>query len=242
MKLEVKLNLKIETALMIAGGEMSSRLGIDKATIKNKNGNLIIPASSIKGKLRDECQRILLGLYPSTFVCKPPKAENMCPQPYIKGGTEIETCEICKIFGSPWKVSPLFFSDLIFSGREFDDENKKPQNTTVKIGVAIDRYTHTAKDKSLYYLETSPQGYETDFSNNICIKGEIESEKYAALLYVGIQSLFNIGGSKSVGLGWIGGDKIREFILTKSDGTKLNFCEPSIKQEVKKWLQELRSN
>lgn len=239
MKLEVKLELKISTALMIAGGEMASRLGIDKATIKNKQGNLIISASSIKGKLRDECQRILLGLYPNTFTCIPPRAENMCPQPFIDGKTNVEICPICRIFGSPWKTSPLFFSDISLSKNEFPADIR---NTTVKIGVAIDRYTHTARDKSLYYLETSPQGYESLFSSNTSIRGEIESEPDAALLYLGIQSLFNIGGSKSVGLGWIEGDKISQFILTKADGTKIGSHEPSIKQEVKKWLEGLRLN
>jgi CRISPR/Cas system CSM-associated protein Csm3 (group 7 of RAMP superfamily) len=238
MKLEVKLELKINTALMIAGGEMASRLGIDKATIKNKQGNLIISASSIKGKLRDECQRILLGLYPDTFTCIPPRAENMCPQSFIKGESNgVEYCHICKIFGSPWKTSPLFFSDLILT--EFP---KDIRNTTVKIGVAIDRYTHTVRDKSLYYLETSPQGYESLFSSKTSIRGEIESKSDAALLYLGIQSLFNIGGSKSVGLGWIEGDKISQFILTKADGTNIGLHEPSIKQEVKKWLEGLRLN
>lgn len=239
MKLEVKLNLKISTALMIAGGEMASRLGIDKATVKNRNGRLIIPASTIKGKLRDECQRILKGLNPNEFTCTPPKANFMCPQPYINGETDVEICPICKIFGSPWKTSPLFFSDLVLKNHEFDPEQEegKPRNTTVKIGVAIDRHTHTARDKSLYYLETSPQGYPIDLSKETSIKGEVESEKDAALLYAGIQSLFNIGGSKSVGLGWIEGNKINKFEL---DGRELNFDDDSIKQEVKIWLEEFR--
>lgn len=241
MKLEVKLNLTISTALMIAGGEMASRLGIDKATIKNRNGKLIIPASTIKGKLRDECQRILIGLYPNIFTCKPPKADDMCPQPYIRSKTNIEICPICKIFGSPWKTSSLFFSDLVLQNHEFDPDPKedKPRNTTVKIGVAIDRYTRIAKDKSLYYLETSPQGYPVNFSNKISIKGEVESEKDIALLYAGIQSLFNIGGSKSVGLGWIEGNKIGQFEL---DGGEIDFNDDSVKQEVKTWLEEFRSS
>lgn len=239
MKLEVKLNLTISTALMIAGGEMASRLGIDKATIKNKNGKLIIPASTIKGKLRDECQRIFKGLNPNEFTCEPPRAENMCPQPYIKGKTDIEICPICKIFGSPWKTSPLFFSDLVLQNHEFDPDSTedKHRNTTIKIGVAIDRHTHIARDKSLYYLETSPQGYPVNFSNKISIKGEVESEKDAGLLYAGIQSLFNIGGSKSVGLGWIEGNKISQFEL---DGRTLNFDDDATKQEVKKWLEGFR--
>jgi CRISPR/Cas system CSM-associated protein Csm3 (group 7 of RAMP superfamily) len=214
MKLEVRLNLTIQTALMIGGGEIASGLGIDKATTRQKNGNFSIPASSIKGKLRDECQRILYALNPKQVeFCHPPRAEEMCPQPYINEDTDIETCPICQLFGSPWYPSPLYFSDLIVRTSDMIEGH------TIKPGVALDRFSRTAKEQTLYYLETSPQGVDTVFKG-LAIHGEVEGHKHAALLYVGIRSLFNIGGSKSVGLGWLADeDKIEAFTLDGEDFT-----------------------
>ena len=229
MKLEAKLEFRITTALLIAGGEISSGLGIDKATIRDKDGKLIIPASTIKGKLRDECQRILVGLNPNIFVCMPPRAEAMCPQPFIdKKQNSVRCCPICEIFGSPWDPCPLYFSDLIVTSEDLNESRN------IKIGVSIDRHSRTAKEKSLYYLETSPQGIEPAFINSskmskgLTVHGEIKDAKHAALLYVGIQSLLNIGGSKSVGLGWLDGDKIKKFSL---DGEPF---QPS-ESELKEW-------
>lgn len=229
MKLETKLEFRITTALLIAGGEISSGLGIDKATVRDKEGKLIIPASTIKGKLRDECQRILVGLNPNIFVCMPPRAEAMCPQPFIdKKQHRVRCCPICEIFGSPWDPCQLYFSDLIVTSDDLKGLN------SVKIGVSIDRHSRTAKEKSLYYLQTSPQGIECAFVNSanvssgLTIHGEIKDKKQAALLYVGIQSLLNIGGSKSVGLGWLNEDKIAKFSL---DGKPF---QPS-ESELKEW-------
>jgi CRISPR/Cas system CSM-associated protein Csm3 (group 7 of RAMP superfamily) len=219
----------MKTALIIAGGEISSGLGIDKATVRGKRGQLIIPASTIKGKLRDECQRILVGLNQNIFVCMPPRAEAMCPQPFIdKEENSVRCCPICEIFGSPWTPCQLYFSDLIVTN---EDLNK---SRNIKIGVSIDRHSRTAKEKSLYYLGTSPQGVECNFVNRsnvsraLTIHGEIKDTKQAALLYVGIQSLLNIGGSKSVGLGWLGEDKIAKFSLDEEP------FQPS-EVELKEW-------
>lgn len=229
MKLEAKFEFKITTALIIAGGEISSGLGIDKATIRDKEGKLIIPASTTKGKLRDECQRLLVGLNPDIFVCMPPRAEAMCPQPFIdKKQNSVRCCPICEIFGSPWDPCQLYFSDLVVTDPDLKDVR------SLKIGVSIDRYSRTAKEKSLYYLGTSPQGVECDFVNSanlssgLTIHGEIKDKKQAALLYVGIQSLLNIGGSKSVGLGWFDEKKIEKFSL---DGQPF---QPS-ESELKEW-------
>ncbi|MBD3181261.1 hypothetical protein GF312_03145 [Candidatus Poribacteria bacterium] len=235
MKLEAKLEFNITTALIIAGGEMNSRLAVDKSTIRNRSGHLIIPASTIKGRLRDECQRILLSLNHEIFICKPPVAENMCPQPFINGKTEIECCSICQLFGSPWEPSPLYFSDMVFTD---PDTIKRVESTTVKTRVAINRHTRIARDKSLHYLETSPQGYSSTFkSKTYTIKGEVPDESKAALLFLGIQSLFNIGGSKSVGLGWINGEKLVKFILYLPDNTELDFLKLSEEIKVEEWLE-----
>ncbi|MBC8234828.1 hypothetical protein H8E77_35230 [bacterium] len=229
MRLEAKLEFNMKTALIIAGGEISSGLGIDKATVRGKKGQLIIPASSIKGKLRDECQRILLGLNPSIFVCMAPRAEEMCPQPFIdEEENSVRCCPICEIFGSPWAPCQLYFSDLIVTNEDLNESRN------IKIGVSIDRHSRTAKEKSLYYLGTSPQGVEYTFANSslvgggLTIRGEVKDAKQAALLYVGIQSLLNIGGSKSVGLGWLDEKKIEKFSL---DGKPF---QPS-ESELKEW-------
>ncbi|MHA1796768.1 MAG: RAMP superfamily CRISPR-associated protein [Promethearchaeota archaeon] len=225
--MRIILNLKMvpETAILIAGGTSISQMGIDKTTVRNSNNKLIIPASTLKGKIRDECSRILRGLDYPGILCEPPVAENMCPQPSINKSSKIEYCPICEIFGSPWKKGSLVFSDLICQEALLNEEEL--QELAIKVGIVINRQTRITRDKTLYYMETSPQHFKPEFANEISIYGTIPSRKYAALLFCGIESIANIGSSKSIGLGWLKKNKI-EIKLNSQ-----NYCPQ--KSDLEEW-------
>ena len=52
----------IDTALCVGAGGSSGSLS-DKPIIRNAEGNLLIPASQLKGRLRHECEKIARGLH-----------------------------------------------------------------------------------------------------------------------------------------------------------------------------------
>ncbi|GGA44820.1 RAMP superfamily CRISPR-associated protein [Okeania sp. KiyG1] len=67
----------IDTALCVGSGGSSGSLA-DKPIIRNAEGNLLIPGSQIKGRLRHECEKIARGL--NWAICESPNPETMCPK------------------------------------------------------------------------------------------------------------------------------------------------------------------
>ncbi len=200
----------INTALCVGAGGSSGSLA-DKSIVRNAEGNLLIPASQVKGRLRHECEKIVRGLH--WPVCQSPKPETMCPQ---RAGLEYNFdreeyrvsygeqpsyhCLICKIFGNPVLPSRGLFDDLVCS----EDPDNLPE--VLRPGVTLNRRRHTAEDKKLYFLETSPANAKLKFEGNIHIlpSWTPNHPDYAkAVIWAGLRGIHALGGSKSAGLGWL---------------------------------------
>ncbi|MGA9380463.1 MAG: RAMP superfamily CRISPR-associated protein, partial [Phormidium sp.] len=63
----INLTAIIDTALSVGAGGSSGSLA-DKPIIRNAKGQLIIPASQLKGRLRHECEKIARSLGWQIFV------------------------------------------------------------------------------------------------------------------------------------------------------------------------------
>lgn len=197
----------IETALCIGAGGSSGSLA-DKPIVRNAEGNLLIPASQLKGRLRHECEKLARGL--GWDICQSPSANTMCPQRADLSEAEEDKfhreeyqindgqyhCLICQIFGNPSLPSRVIFDDLICT--------EHPENLpeVLRPGVTIHRRRRIAEEKKLYFLETSPVNAGLEF------KGEIhflpDCPNYAkALISAGLLHIHALGGSKSTGLGWL---------------------------------------
>lgn len=221
----IELAAIVETALCVGAGGSSGSLA-DKPILKNAQGQLVIPASQVKGRLRNECEKLVRSLqWP---VCKAPVATTMCPQRLGQsqanfdlasyrlresiGQTHRENepgyrpqthCLICQLFGNPALPARLQFSDLVCT----EPEENIPD--VLRPGVSINRRRRTAEESKLYFLETSPANVGLRFEGSIQLLPphslvEGESVSFAtALILAGLKHIYALGGGKSTGLGWL---------------------------------------
>jgi len=202
----------IDTALCVGAGGSSGSLA-DKPIVRNAEGNLLIPGSQIKGRLRHECEKIARGL--NWAVCESPNPETMCPKKSLLtenfwideykfrdkiSGENTFHCLICQIFGNPSLPSRIIFNDLICK----EDPENLPE--ILRPGVTINRRRGVAEENKLYFLETSPVNAQLKFTGEILIQPNINPNyvDYAkVLIWAGLRQINALGGSKSVGLGWL---------------------------------------
>lgn len=207
MKLLLDYAITARSGVLVGSTATTASVGIDKTTMRRmtkdqeKRGSPIIPASAIKGKVRNQCERLLLSF--GYEICRAPRADTMCPNYVFKSPTPDGRCSVCVLFGSPGLFSRLLFSDAI--ARLQDREVRSdlaPHTTRIQAGVAISRNRRTAEDERLYFIERGIEG----LSYVGRIEGDLsldDAEKQAALLIVAIENLVALGGSKSRGAGWI---------------------------------------
>ena len=183
----------IDTALCVGAGGSSGSLS-DKPIIRNAEGNLLIPASQLKGRLRHECEKIARGLH--WDICESPNPQTMCPQRAGIRGEETYHCLICQLFGNPALPSRLLFDDLICT------ENPENLPEVLRPGVTLNRRRRTAEEQKLFFLETSPANAKLRFVGQIHFQPNYPN--YAKVLIVaGLRHIQALGGSKSSGLGWL---------------------------------------
>ncbi len=202
--MKVTYQFEFDTALCIGSGVAGKAIRVDKATTRNAEGDLIIPGSALKGRLRQHCEDFLRTL--GVAVCNSPRAETMCPhfRNYLKQvGMEHDFCLACLIFGSPWRRSPLNFSDAVW-GKETnwtreDWKAASKDRTSIRPGVSISRNRGTALEERLYYTEAAQP--HALFSGSI--EGELNSRREVAILQAGLKFLFSVGGGNSRGFGWL---------------------------------------
>lgn len=198
----------IDTALCVGAGGSSGSLA-DKPIVRTARGELLIPASQLKGRLRHECEKLFRGLHWS--VCESPNPQTMCPQraglvadasrKFERGGYQVEGyegyhCCACRIFGNPALPSRILFDDLICT----TEPDNLPE--VLRPGVTLNRRRRTAEDQKLFLLETSPANAQLQFKGEIhLLPGYPPYTK--ALLLAALQHIHALGGSKSGGLGWL---------------------------------------
>jgi CRISPR/Cas system CSM-associated protein Csm3 (group 7 of RAMP superfamily) len=179
------LTAVIDSALCIGAGGSSGSLA-DTAIVRNAAGQLVIPGSHLKGRLRHECEKLArtLGLTVSES-----------PNPGLMMQTQ--DCVISQIFGNPQQPSRLLVDDLLCEVKR----NELPPEV-IRPGVTINRRRGTAEDEKLYFLETSPPNQGLKFTGQIHLIQPVED--YALpLIAAGLKHINALGGSKSAGLGWL---------------------------------------
>lgn len=201
-KLIVKYEMHFEGPWHIGSGQ--DRGLVDSAVILQRipldNGKVeyrpVIPGSTVKGRLRTACEDIavLLGL---DVIDPHDDGPGSLPAftPHKSSGYIVN-----RLFGSRFAGECLFVSDAVWQGEYHDQLNRQPRT-----GVSLDRLTGTAKPKHLFHIETVLGG---------TLVGSIEAFHHAedlmaesgfpseyALLLLGLQSLKQLGGKRSIGWG-----------------------------------------
>lgn len=206
-------------------------IGVDKTTMRRRRVSELeqqaplIPGSTLKGKIRYECERILRHL--GREVCHSPRAETMCPHDVqVKN----PPCPVCQIFGGSGLPARLFFGDALTR----DDEGIAPYLTRVQAGVALSRKRRTAEDERLYYIERGVKGiiYEGTIDGYL---DDALAHQQLALVMAAIERLCAVGGSKSRGSGWINA----AITSITVDGKEMSEAErKSIRQEgLRSWRE-----
>ncbi len=208
-KVKITGTLAFETAFHIGSGK-EGELATNMGVLREANGRAILPGSTVKGSFRSFAERLsshlglsacLLDASLSDIKCVSDEAYRLKVYNTFKTRTkeadklkwvEENTCDVCKLFGSPVHASRAFFSDgnLIRYG----------DSVQVRDGVCIDRDTETARHGAKYDFEVVPRG--AVFS--IAIDLENPNEKDLALIAAVIAEWehgFRLGGFTSRGLG-----------------------------------------
>jgi CRISPR/Cas system CSM-associated protein Csm3 (group 7 of RAMP superfamily) len=186
---EITIRFPLATAFHTTGNRR--RLWADKALALSTEGTPILPATTIKGYLRERAE-VLLRTW-GQRVCLPPVPTAMC--------SEKELCLACQVFGNPRHPSPLRFQDGQFV---------QNPDTMVRSGVSISRSRRAALPQRLFSLEaTDPQPGEVV----AIIEGDFAdpelSRQATALIVLAARSGFAIGAGRTRGLGWLERDKMQ---------------------------------
>lgn len=193
----------IDTALCLGAGGATGSLA-DKAIVRNAEGQLIIPGSHLKGRLRHECEKLARSL--GWWVAESPDVKKLCapvPDAFKHQQAHYQVtdypglhCFISQLFGNPILPSRIVVNDLVC----LYAPEALPE--TIRSGVSINRARQTAEDQKLFFLETSPAHVQLPFTGELCLLKGCPS--YAlALLQAAFAHIPALGGSKSAGLGWL---------------------------------------
>ncbi|MGQ9586532.1 MAG: RAMP superfamily CRISPR-associated protein [Anaerolineae bacterium] len=182
--LQIDIDLELETALHSTGN--LRRLGADRALARSAEGGWVIPATTVKGFLRENGETFLRTW--GHAVCTGPEPGNMCDGQ--------SPCLVCRIFGNPCHPSPLRFNDAVLITPE--------TGTAIHSGVAISRHRRAAYPQRLFFLETTettPSRWHASCEGDFRDAGTAKAA--AALVALAARWGTAIGGGKSRGLGWI---------------------------------------
>ncbi|HYV07029.1 MAG TPA: RAMP superfamily CRISPR-associated protein [Blastocatellia bacterium] len=180
-------------------GSGLSRLLVDRAVRRDAKGYLIVPGSTVKGTLRDQCEQLarLFGL-----VARSPHDEVEALREYRAPDL------LARLFGSRLRGGGLCFDDLTMApeDREFFDATLSLQ-TSERTQVSISRRTGAARPEALFSSEFGFTGlrFNGEIAGHISdlpLEGDADSPTYGLLLLLaGLISLDRVGGNKSTGLG-----------------------------------------
>jgi CRISPR/Cas system CMR subunit Cmr4 (Cas7 group RAMP superfamily) len=187
---------------------------IDRTIVRDRNGYLYVPGSTIKGVAREHCER-LARLYEDFADMRELIASPHDGEAALWAITR-PISMITRIFGSQHSPGQLFFDDVRqteHNKRQYDSREKegkgkyKSLQTDLYTQARLDRLTRTAVPGALYSSEFGVRDITFEGSISGWLKcGEIETlangPTYSLLLLLaGLQMIERIGGNKSTGKG-----------------------------------------
>lgn len=222
-RVRVKGTLIFDTAFHVGSGHegiLATKMGI----LLDQYDRPILPGSSLKGNFRSTAERLAVHLGMSACLLDVDLSGVSCitDETYRKKHHEAfkvlynepqklawlkdHTCDVCRLFGSPYQGSRIFFSDgILVEGGEI---------IQVRDGVCIDRDSGTAVDKMKYDFEVTSK--DTVYDITIDLENPVDEE----LALVGAviaewEQGFRVGGFTSRGLGRVN--------LTKTNISQVNY-------------------
>lgn len=180
MKKIYHIKLKLKTAVHINAG-----VGSDgRRIVVKSNGEKYIPATLIKGILRNQMEMIVKTLY-SDYRCNGKEnAQKSCD------------CIMCRMFGKAGFQPSRIIIDNLYSEKEIKME--------IRTNNAINRFTRKANDGALVSQEVAAATKESVFEGDMTVYYKNDAElKYEKILLKSFEMIDSIGSSKSRGLGLV---------------------------------------
>jgi CRISPR/Cas system CSM-associated protein Csm3 (group 7 of RAMP superfamily) len=178
---------------------------VDRSVVQRLNGLPYIPASTLKGRVRDMAER-LLQTFGHKDICNGPLPDFMCP------ANAKEPCLICRTFGTTGLSSMSGHTGLIWRDApacENDEKELSPKSMHeannyfyTRTQVQLSRPRGVALAKHLFTTESTIE--------NLLFKGRVRgwlpktTERFSdelLLLCAALKLLCFIGGGKSRGAG-----------------------------------------
>lgn len=194
--IRITLQAKLASALHIAGPGRAVAL-VDRPIELDTAGYPLIPASSIRGRLRTHLERLLKAW--GQPVCIPPLADQMCPHVWGPDDQpEQGYCLACRLFGSPWYEAALLSDDLRLVERQRGDPELLRME---RMSLSIGRRLGTAQSERLFATETTTPSLVRE---PLCFEGALTglvTTYEAGWLLAAAPTVLHAGGSKARGLG-----------------------------------------
>lgn len=207
-KIDLQFTITLPGTMAIGSGFPSGQ--IDRTVVQDLNGLPYIPASTLKGRVRDMAERLAVTLGHDD-ICNGPHPDFMCPA----RGRQNKPCLICRTFGAIGRSSLSGETGLIWRDAQACDE----QQAEIKIErqqeagdffyartqVQLSRPRGIALAKHLFTVQNTVE--------NLRFRGRIRGWQQKAsgasgkfpeeliLLCASLKLLNFVGGSKSRGAG-----------------------------------------
>ncbi len=213
-QIEPRVRIDI-TYLMKMSGSVAVYSGfprgiIDRTVVRALDGLPYLPASTLKGRVRDMAERLAQSL--EIPVCQAPNPETMCPENPVQSSG---LCLVCRTFGTPGRSSRSGQTGIIWRDAHLADvgdarlpekDHPSPQNffyqrTQVQLsrprGVALAKHLFTSENtiENLAFKGRIRGWTEKTFINGTAIPDTV------VLLCAALKLLNFVGGGKSRGLG-----------------------------------------
>jgi hypothetical protein len=195
--IRIKLQARLQSALHIAGPGRAVAL-VDRPIELDTAGYPLIPASSIRGRLRAHLERLLKAW--DQPVCTPPQPAQMCPHLWRGQDAQPEQgyCLACRLFGSAWSEAALLSDDLrLIEAQRGDPEILRLERMSLSVG----RRLGTAQSERLFATETTTPHLADE---PLCFEGTMigmVTAEEAGWLLAAVPTITHVGGSKARGLG-----------------------------------------
>lgn len=188
--LRLDVQARCETPINMGG--YGAPTFVDRPFRRDRNGWPFVPATSLKGRLRHECERLARAL--GEEICSGP-----APDQLHRGAG----CVICTMFGSPWLAGRLYPANLTLAGppelQQAQMRDEPAPAADVRYNVSLSRRRRMAEDARLFTTEVFLPGVSLIFA------GSWEAEltlKELALVEAGFGAITALGRGKTAGLGW----------------------------------------
>ncbi len=181
------LTLKITFDTPVNIGGYGAPTFVDRPFRRDREGWPFIPATTLKGRLRHECERLaqLLGVH----SCYSSNPQNLC---HGAGAP----CVGCRIFGSAWVTGRLYPTDLMLIPPL---KTKQAPLSETRFNVSISRQRQVAEDARLFTTELFLPGIPLVFTGRWEARLSLEE---LVLVEAGLGTITSLGRGKTGGLGW----------------------------------------